>query len=222
MKRIISAVLSAVLISVLLTGCGESETGTRPEESVQTEEAGWSEETAQTEEPVQAEEDVQSEESGSPADEDLGEIMGLVAADLDKNDVRLGDMISGNKLTMINYWGTFCGPCIGEMPYLAELEKEYKDQGFEIIGLTCDIALPDGSYDDEAIEDARDIMNSTGVDYPILIATEEINDFINSEYVPCTFFVDSNGNRIGDEIVGSQEKDDWEQTIKDKLSSVQD
>jgi thiol-disulfide isomerase/thioredoxin len=42
------------------------------------------------------------------------------------------------KVILINLWATWCGPCIGEMPHLVEMQEKYKDKGFEIIGLDTD------------------------------------------------------------------------------------
>ena len=55
------------------------------------------------------------------------------STDLDGNKIT-SDIYSNNKITMINIWGTFCGPCIREMPELAQLSEEYKSKGVEIIG----------------------------------------------------------------------------------------
>ena len=41
--------------------------------------------------------------------------------DLDGKTVSSRELFAENKVTMINFWGTFCGPCIREMPELAEL-----------------------------------------------------------------------------------------------------
>ncbi|MBQ7582602.1 MAG: TlpA family protein disulfide reductase [Lachnospiraceae bacterium] len=153
-------------------------------------------------------------------DQDSGqdsEIMDFTAADLNQKNVRLGDIIGSNKVTLINYWGTFCGPCINEMPDLAKLEKKYKKKGFEIVGMTCDIVNPDDSIDQNTLSDAKDIIASTGVDYPVLIATNEINEYFDAEYVPMSFFVDSHGNQISDVIVGSQSLNEWESMITDLI-----
>ena len=148
---------------------------------------------------------------------DDAEIMRFTAEDLDGNEVLLGDLISDNKVTMINYWGTFCGPCINEMPDLADLERQYKDDGFEIIGLTCDIVYPGGYFDEDALKDAKEIVAELNVDYPVIVATDEINEFVGAEYIPVTFFVDAHGEQIGDEIVGSRSRNEWEETIRDLL-----
>lgn len=46
------------------------------------------------------------------------------------------EIAARNKLTLIDFWGTWCGPCIGEFPYMKELYKEWKDKGFGILGIT--------------------------------------------------------------------------------------
>lgn len=46
------------------------------------------------------------------------------------------EIAAKNKLTLIDFWGTWCGPCIGEFPYMKNLYKEWKDKGFGILGIT--------------------------------------------------------------------------------------
>ena len=52
-------------------------------------------------------------------------------------------------LKQLNIWGTFCGPCIAEMPELGELSREYEGSGVRIIGMLCDVYEPG---DEEALE----------------------------------------------------------------------
>ena len=101
------------------------------------------------------------------------------------------------------------------------LSHEYSDQGFGIVGLTCDIVNPaDGSYDAGSISDAKDIIDSTGADYPIVIATNELNDYINSDVVPISFFVDKHGNQIGEIIPGSRSYEAWDEVISSALTEI--
>jgi peroxiredoxin len=46
------------------------------------------------------------------------------------------DIAKKNKLTLIDYWGTWCGPCVGEFPFLKEVYAKFKDKGFSILGIT--------------------------------------------------------------------------------------
>ena len=198
MKKITRSVLAMSLAAAMLTGCGGA---AGSDGAVQSEESGGS--------------------SAIPIEAESVKLMDMQAVDLDQQEVRPGDIISGNKVTMVNYWGTFCGPCIGEMPYLQELSEEYKDQGFGVLGVTCDVVQPDGSYSEEAISDGKDILKDTGVTYPVIVATNEINDLFNADAVPVTYFLDSEGKLLGEAYVGSREKDDWNEIITEKLAEIE-
>lgn len=147
-------------------------------------------------------------------------LLNFELTDLDGNTVKSGDYISSNKVTMINFWGTFCGPCINEMPYLAEIEQEYKDQGFEIVGMTCDVYDSEGNYQEDIVLDALDIIEDTGVEYPILIASVELRTYAQLTAYPTTFFVDSEGRLLTSPIVGSHSKEEWEAYIEEALAAV--
>lgn len=147
-------------------------------------------------------------------------LLNFEITDLDGNPVTVSDYVSANKVTMINFWGTFCGPCINEMPYLAELEEAYKDQGFEILGMTCDVYDSEGNYQDDIVLDAKDIIEDTGVEYPVLIASVDLKNYARLTAYPTTFFVDSEGKLLTSPIVGSQTKEEWEATIKELLGTV--
>ncbi|MBQ6949674.1 MAG: TlpA family protein disulfide reductase, partial [Firmicutes bacterium] len=50
-------------------------------------------------------------------------------------------------LTMVNVWATFCGPCINEMPDIAKIADESREQGVQVLGLVSDVMARDGSLD---------------------------------------------------------------------------
>ena len=151
--------------------------------------------------------------------EELGErFTSAVLPDLDGNDVALGELISGNKLTLINIWGTFCGPCIREMPDLAKLAKDYAAQGFGIVGLTCDILDASGKIQPDVVADAWDILESTGVDYPVLILSQELSIATDLMYVPTSYFIDGSGHILGEPITGSMSGEDWKTLIESYLA----
>ena len=47
----------------------------------------------------------------------------------------ISDYVGKDKVVLIDFWASWCGPCRKEMPELVELYKEYKDKGFEILGI---------------------------------------------------------------------------------------
>ena len=116
------------------------------------------------------------------------------------------------KLTMINFWEPWCGPCVKEMPDLELLYEAYKDKGFQIIGV----------YSETHMEsEVAGILKDKNISYPILNYTDEFARF-NTGYVPTTVFVDGNGHIIKmddgtESIVGSNSYEGWETIIKQYL-----
>jgi thiol-disulfide isomerase/thioredoxin len=61
---------------------------------------------------------------------------GLVFKDSSGNDVSLHDF--KGKAVLLNFWATWCGPCIMEMPGLVALQRQYKDKGLVVIPVSED------------------------------------------------------------------------------------
>ena len=132
--------------------------------------------------------------------------------DMDGNKVT-NDTFADYDLTVVNFWATYCNPCIDELPELTEWKKELPDN-VNLIGLLVDV--------DEKGSDqyklAEKIIKETGADYQHLIATEEFDDMIsNLVGVPTTFFVDNTGKIIGEPFAGA-DVDAYKQTVEDYLN----
>ena len=161
--------------------------------------------------------DLDTEVTDGSGNEYTEGIMSIKVMDMDQNEVLMGDLISQNKVTMINFWATYCGPCLGEMPGLGELERKYKDQGFEILGMTCDIVDYYGNVDKDLVDEALSLKKDTGITYPIFIAGPEIKTYENIEVFPTTVFYDSDGNALANPIYGMQSEEEWERIISSVL-----
>ena len=132
--------------------------------------------------------------------------------DMDGNKVT-NDIFADYDLTVVNFWATYCNPCIDELPELAEWKKELPNN-VNLIGLLVDV--------DEKGSDqyklAEKIIKETGADYQHLLATEEFDDLISDLVgVPTTFFVDSTGKIIGEPFAGA-DVDAYKQTVEDYLN----
>ena len=134
---------------------------------------------------------------------------------LDGNEVT-DKIFEEAELTMVNIWGTFCGPCINEMPALGEISREYEGKGFQIVGLISDVT-------EAGDETALQIVEETQADYVHMVASEDhqkgILKYINT--YPTTIFVDKDGNVVGEIQVGAQSKDQWETLIDEYLNGEQ-
>ena len=111
------------------------------------------------------------------------------------------------KLTMINFWEPWCGPCVKEMPELQKLYETYRDRGFRILGVYSDF---------EYEEEMRQVVEQTGVQYPILEYVDVFNQF-QTGYVPTTIFVDGSGHVVGETMIGSGSYDDWAAVVEELL-----
>lgn len=150
-----------------------------------------------------------------------GVLSSFTSIDLEGNtlDERI---FSDHKITMVNIWATFCGPCIKEMPDLGELNMTYSSKGFQVVGIVVDVVNPDGSISDYQVETAREVVSETGANYLHLLPSEDlIESKLNKVFsVPETIFVDSKGNQVGESYIGSKSYDDWAAIIESLLSEV--
>ena len=112
-----------------------------------------------------------------------------------------------NKVTMINLWAYWCGPCVSEMPDLEQISKDYADKGLQVIGI---------SMKDEETEN-RETLKELGITYPNLFYTEDFDVYMDTGYYPTTIFVDSEGHVLGNACIGSREYSDWAKIIDDIL-----
>ncbi|MBP3840426.1 MAG: redoxin family protein, partial [Chryseobacterium sp.] len=138
--------------------------------------------------------------------------------DTEGNTVSSQDIFSQHTLTMVNLWGTFCGPCIREMPDLEILNQRLSEKGCGLIGVFLDVAGPD---DTAQIDLAKEIMAGTGVTYMNLLPWETINEDLVAIYIPTTYFIDSNGQIVGEAAVGSRSADDYEALIDELLAGME-
>ena len=66
------------------------------------------------------------------------------------------------KVILLNFWATWCPPCLKEIPDFIELQKTYGDQGFQIIGIAVD--------DEQAV---REYVTEIGMNYPAMVVESE-------------------------------------------------
>lgn len=118
-------------------------------------------------------------------------------------------------LTMINIWGTFCGPCIAEMPGLGKLSEDYAGKNFQIVGIVIDAINRKNAPLPKVIEAAELIVDQTNANYLHIIPTQELmNGILKDVYaVPTTIFVDKNGKIVGQTYTGSRSYSDWAKIV---------
>ena len=122
--------------------------------------------------------------------------------DLDGNTVKSSDLFSGKAVTVVNFWFTTCGPCVGELGDLDALNKELSGKGGALIGINA--FTLDGN--EAAISDAKDVLTQSGATYQNVYfdSGSEAGKFVESIYAyPTTYVVNRSGRIVGDPIVGA-------------------
>ena len=122
----------------------------------------------------------------------------FATTDLDGNIVTSAEIYASNKITMINFWATWCPPCVGELAELAEVHTQLQEAGCGGVGILMD------SYDPEAVRTAKALMAQNGTNYPVLALGEDLYPLAQViSVIPTTVFVDSSGTLVGTPIVGA-------------------
>ena len=192
----------AVLSSVALAACGNSgktATTTSVETEAATEKA--------TEKASEKAAEKETEKAGEAASSQKAANFSVSEESLEFTAENLAlesvdsSIFAEKDLTVLNVWGTFCGPCINEMPELGEWQRELPEN-VQIIGLVADVA---GKEDKEHIELANMILEKTNAQFTNIIPNNDFAELLSGVVgVPTTFFINKEGKIVGKPIVGAQ------------------
>ena len=113
----------------------------------------------------------------------------------DGENVTLSEKIAQNKLTLVDFWASWCGPCRKENPVVKAAYEQFHELGFEVIGISVD---QDEAAWRKAVEDdqlpwtqVRDSENKVSEDYMIY-------------YIPSNFLFDQDGNMVAKGLRGEE------------------
>lgn len=106
----------------------------------------------------------------------------------------------------INFWATWCPPCIKEIPEFVELQERYAPEGLQFIGVTP-----------QAAEDVSEFVAEKGMNYPVLVGEQDVIELLftygnETGSLPYTVIIDRN-NRISFIKLGSLDGRSAEQII---------
>jgi thiol-disulfide isomerase/thioredoxin len=105
--------------------------------------------------------------------------------DLNGKTVSLADY--KGQVVLVDFWATFCGPCIKAMPKLQKLHEELGPKGFAVLGIATD---------EEGLPKVRPAARKINVQYPILISDEKTWKAYGVETLPSAFLIDRKGQVV--------------------------
>lgn len=103
------------------------------------------------------------------------------------------------KIVVLNFWATWCGPCVEEMPVFVEVQRRWGAGGVVVLAASLDTA--------ETKSNIPKFMQKYKMGFPVLVGTsgEHLQQFGLGEAVPATVFLDPEG-RIVARILGQAKK----------------
>ena len=122
--------------------------------------------------------------------------------DANGDKLRLSDY--KGKVVVLNFWATWCAPCQAEIPWFAEFERNYKDRGFAVIGV---------SMDDDGWKSVKPYVEAKKINYRIAVGDGELGQkYGGVDALPETFLIDREG-RITARHLGIVSKSDYKKEI---------
>lgn len=114
------------------------------------------------------------------------------------------------KPVIVNFWATWCPPCLQEMPWFEELNRKYAESGVNVLGLSVDAELDSASPQQVAA-----IAKRLGVTYPILFSESSVTSLYGGVHqLPETFYIDRNGV-IAEDVWGHSSKEMIDKYIRE-------
>jgi cytochrome c biogenesis protein CcmG, thiol:disulfide interchange protein DsbE len=101
---------------------------------------------------------------------------------LDNRPIRLADY--RGKAVLLNFWATWCAPCLAEMPHFAEWQQKYGPRGLQILGVSMD----------DADAPVRAAYRKLKLNYPVVMGDEKLGGAYGGILgLPVTFLIDGEG-----------------------------
>jgi thiol-disulfide isomerase/thioredoxin len=127
----------------------------------------------------------------------------------DLNGHEIGAAQLTGKVVIVDFWATWCVPCIGEIPGYIELQKKYEAEGLVIVGISLDQKGPDH---------VRKFAEAKGMNYHIAMADDSVVEaFGGIEAIPTTFLIDRTGHVIHRKQ-GAMASGEYEKLVKQAVA----
>ena len=103
----------------------------------------------------------------------------------------------GERLTLLNFWATWCNPCREEMPVLERFWQEQRSQGLQVVGVTRRWSEPGETAERQEHVEIERFLAEAGVSYPVVVSDESTVAAYGVESWPTTVLIGPDGRAIG-------------------------
>jgi cytochrome c biogenesis protein CcmG/thiol:disulfide interchange protein DsbE len=121
------------------------------------------------------------------------------------------------KIVLLNFWATWCVPCLKEIPWFSEFSAKYKAQGLQIVGVSMD---DEGPADKDAVKawaKVKKFVVDRKVPYTIVLGNDDVGKKYGAvDELPQTFLIDRTG-KIASIHNGLVERADYEKDLTELL-----
>lgn len=121
--------------------------------------------------------------------------------DVNGNKVSLSSF--RGKVVLLDFWATWCEPCLEELPDLVRFHEAHKDKGFTIVGVAMDA---------EGISVVGPFVRQNKLPYPILVSNGDLPEGYPIPGFPSAFLIDKNG-KIARRYLGPKAYDELERDV---------
>ncbi|MBO5275089.1 MAG: TlpA family protein disulfide reductase [Clostridia bacterium] len=198
MNKKLSFILLAVLFVLLIAAAVVGYNSLTESDTAVTVPSGLEFPSTETSASPAADTEPAAQDSETSAETAVNAAPDFTVYDMDGNAVKLSDYIG--KPTIVNFWATWCNPCLREMPYFDKFYGEYSDRvNFLMVNLT------DGQRD--TVETVKAYIEEHDYSFPVFCDTNLSASSIYSVYsVPMTFFINSDGSLAGYQLGSMSEE----------------
>ncbi len=122
--------------------------------------------------------------------------------DVDGTEITFAELRQGKKYILLDFWASWCNPCLKEIPRLKSLYGKYKDKGFEIVSISID----------EKEEDWKKKSEEVNLSWPSYLDRDGIASLYKVRVIPTMYLVDEQGVLVAENVRGEE--------LEDKLAEL--
>ncbi len=147
----------------------------------------------------------QSQEEGK--DGTFAGLPNITLPDLSGKQVSFSDF--KGKVVILDFWATWCGPCVAEIPHFKTLYEKYHDRGLEIVGVSVDV---------NAAKVVPPFVEEHEIPYTILLGNAGLQRKFNLRGLPTTYVIDRKG-RVVEKLLGYRGIEVFEKLVEPLLNT---